>query len=91
MIAFIVGVSTLFAATPLPSEAFVAVLRVVAALRGATTARCGRADLPVERRPALEAAFFTDLRADFVDFFRAPAAVLAERPAAFTDALLMGR
>ena len=55
----------------------------------AGTARDG---LAVLRRLTLAAAFFTALRADladFVDFFLVPAAVLADRPADFVDALLM--
>jgi hypothetical protein len=46
--------------------------------------------LPALRRLALADAFFTDLRADFVDFFLAPAGALDDRPAVFVDALLMG-
>lgn len=57
-------------------------LRVTAALRG-------RVVLPALRRLALADAFFTALRADFVDFFLAPAVDLDDRPAVFVDALLM--
>jgi hypothetical protein len=45
--------------------------------------------LPALRRLALADAFFTDLRADFAVFFRAPAVDLDDRPAVFVDALLM--
>ena len=61
-----------------------------AGLRAAEAVRCGRADFPPARRFALADAFFTDLRADLPAFFRVAAAVLADRPAAFADALLMG-
>jgi hypothetical protein len=60
-------------------------------LRAAEVPRCGRDDLAAARRLALADAFFTDLRADFVDFLRADAALLPDRPVAFADALLMGR
>jgi hypothetical protein len=53
-------------------------------------ARWGRAGLAEVRRLALADAFFTDLRADLVDFLRADAAALADRPAVLADALLMG-
>ena len=62
-----------------------------AGLRAAEAVRCGRVDFPPARRFALADAFFTDLRADLPAFFRVAAAVLADRPAAFADALLMGR
>jgi hypothetical protein len=55
----------------------------------ATAAARGRVVLPALRRLALADAFFTDLRADFADFFLAPAADLDDRPAVFVDALLM--
>jgi hypothetical protein len=91
-IAFIAGVRIAFTeALILVSTAFAAIAGVLraAGLRCAA-AGCGRAGFAEERRLALADGFLTDLRADLLDFFRAPAAVFADRPEAFADALLMG-
>jgi hypothetical protein len=62
-----------------------------AGLRAAGAARCERDCLAEARRLALADGFLTDLRADLLDFFRVPAAVLADRPADLADALLMAQ
>jgi hypothetical protein len=62
----------------------------LAGLRAGETARWGRDVLVAERRLALADAFFTDLRADLLDFFRVPAVALVDRPVVLADALLMG-
>ena len=85
-IAFIeaeIFVSTTFAATA-------GALRL-AGLRDTAVARGGRDGLAAARRLALADGFLTDLRADLLDFFRTPAAVLADRLADLADALLMTR
>lgn len=95
--ATVVFTTAVFATAAFDTAAFVtaglvtgeAALRT-AGLRAADAVRCGRVDFPLARRFALADAFFTDLRADLPAFFLAAAAVLADRPAAFTDALLMG-
>ena len=71
----------------LPADGLVAGLADV--LLRATAAVRGRVVLPALRRLALADAFFTDLRADFAVFFRAPAVDLDDLPAVFVDALLM--
>ena len=93
-IAFIDGVRIAFTEVEIfVSTTFAAMAGALrlACLRAGGAARDGRDCLAAARRLALADGFLTDLRADLLDFFRTPAAVLADRPADLADALLMAR